>query len=723
MRQLIAFFLMVCGGIPFAFAQQELYVVDQFDAYHEAVVDDPNHQLVDLTAVIPNLVLDIRYATTNNFTGVQIYEEAGAFARVPVAEALRSVQDSLFELGLGLKIFDAYRPYSATVKFYEVYPDSTFVADPKKGSRHNRGCAVDLTLVDLRSGLALEMPTPYDDFTEKAHFEYKEVTSEAAANRELLHNVMTHFGFEQYPAEWWHFDYKDWRNYTLTDLSFDEIILYNKWPPAAIDSLVEKAMSKMKVVGAAVALVKNGKLYYERGYGVRSVSEGQPVEATTNFAIASNTKAFTAAALTILVEEGKLKWTDRVVEHLPEFKMYNDYVTEHFIIEDLLTHRSGLGLGAGDLMFFPDGTDFTIQDVLTNFQYFQPATALRTRFDYDNVLYLVAGELVKRVAGMTWEEFVKRRLLEPLGMSNSYATIHEIPDRRVVAVPHEVRGGEWVEVSHFEKRINGAAGGIYSNVHDLAEWMKVQLNRGRYGLALERELWSEGSHYQMWSVKTAMGVNRSGPRAARFRGYGLGWFLSDAGGVYRVEHTGGLPGMLSKTLLLPGEDFGLVILTNTSPDGGAFFEAVSESVVDVVVGERGMDWVGEMAGYLEASRQEGDAVLEEVWARVEGVDQSGANWEGLVGRYEDLWFGEVVVERREGRWWLRCVRSPRLNGPLYWVGGDVFAVRWEYQEMNCDAYVKVTFGKNGMAEELRMEGISPNMDFSFDFQDLRLVRK
>ena len=164
-----------------------------------------------------------------------------------------------------------------------------------------------------------------------------------------------------------------------------------------VDSIVYRAMNTFKVAGVAVGVVKEGEIIHAKGYGVKSVATMSPVDEHTNFAIASNSKAFTTTALALLVEEGKLKWTDNVVQHIPEFKMYNEYVTQNFNIQDLLTHRSGMGLGVGDLMFFPDGADFTIDELLVSFQHFKPVSAFRTKYDYDNLLYVVAGEVVKRV--------------------------------------------------------------------------------------------------------------------------------------------------------------------------------------------------------------------------------------------------------------------------------------------------------------------------------------
>src|SRR5690606_23935060 len=189
--------------------------------------------------------------------------------------------------------------------------------------------------------------------------------------------------------------------FLLLFLLFTSPFVQSQVTSEEVDALVKESMEKFGVAGVAVAIVKDGKVIHKKGYGVQSIKTNTPVTERSNFAIASNTKAFTSAALAILAEEGKLKWDDKVVLHLPEFKMYNDYVTQNFSIQDLLTHRSGLGLGAGDLMFFPDGADFTIQDVLGVFQHFEPVSDFRTRYDYDNVLYLVAGELIARVSGMS----------------------------------------------------------------------------------------------------------------------------------------------------------------------------------------------------------------------------------------------------------------------------------------------------------------------------------
>ncbi len=201
----------------------ELYIVDTVEEYLLQVTENIDMELVDIEKHINNIVLDIRYATTNNFTGEVIYTEPKAFLRRPVADALKRVQDSLAHYGLGLLVYDAYRPYSATVKFFEVYPDPDFVADPRYGSRHNRGCAVDVTLINIATGENIPMPTGFDEFTEQAHPEYMGFSEEIIANRTFLFEIMAYHGFTHYPTEWWHFDYEGWENFPLMNLAFEEL--------------------------------------------------------------------------------------------------------------------------------------------------------------------------------------------------------------------------------------------------------------------------------------------------------------------------------------------------------------------------------------------------------------------------------------------------------------------------------------------------------------------
>lgn len=492
-----------------------------------------------------------------------------------------------------------------------------------------------------------------------------------------------------------------------------------------IDSLVATTMDAMPLAGLAIAVVQDGKVIHSKGYGVTAVDEPTQVDEHTVFAIASNSKAFTTAALAMLVDEGKLTWKDKVVDYIPEFRMYNPYVTANFNIQDLLTHRSGLGLGAGDLMFFPDGADFTIEDVLESFQYQEPVSAFRTQYDYDNLLYLVAGEVVSRVSGMSWADFIRTRVMEPLQMDDSAPVYQQLKQGSNVAMPHRKEEGELIQLPTYTKpnASLGAAGGIYASVHDLSQWMMMHLNRGVPDEQPENRLISEDRYRELWRPHTQIGFDLvpGDPYRTHFRAYGLGWVLVDRKSVVCVEHTGGLPGMLSRTILVPEMNLGIVVLTNTAP-GGFAFRSISQSILDAYLGVNGQDWIGTSVRQIHAMESESDAVTEQVWQTVEENKSVDIDRSKYIGVYRDDWFGKVRIHEQDGKLWFTSLRSPKLNGPMDYYKGNTFAIRWEYQDMNCDAFASFILDTEGGATGIRMKGISPAIDFSFDFHDLELEK-
>jgi len=494
---------------------------------------------------------------------------------------------------------------------------------------------------------------------------------------------------------------------------------------AEVDQLVEKAMDKFTVAGVSVAIVKDGKIIHQKGYGIKSIESKEAVNEHTNFAIASNTKAFTTAALAILVEEGKLSWQDKVIDHIPEFTMYNTYVRENFNIQDLLTHRSGLGLGVGDLMVFPDGADFTINDILTSFQYFKPESAFRTKFDYDNLLYFVAGEVIARVSGMSWERFVESRIMEPLNMDNSYTSINYIEDKSNLAIPHLNDDGTLTVVeSEFidPEKLNGAPGAIYSNVNDLSNWMIMHLNQGNYGDSLENNLFTAASQREMWKIHTTQNASRNPRYNSHFRGYGLGWGLTDVKGNMVVSHTGGLAGMLSKTIMIPDLNLGVVVLTNTWIDGAGVFASVTQTIIDSYLELEEFDWVETYYQGFQQNQHEADSVVDLVWATVKVADASKLKSESYIGIYEDNWFGKVEIYSMDKQLYFKSLRSPKLSGPMAFYEGSSFAIKWTYPNMEADAMAIFSLNEQGKAQSIKMTGISPDIDFSYDFQDLDLRR-
>lgn len=497
--------------------------------------------------------------------------------------------------------------------------------------------------------------------------------------------------------------------------------IYAQLTSQKVDSIMEDALLKFKVAGASIAIVKDGKVIHQKGYGVTSITTKKAVNEFTNFQIASNSKAFTTAALSILEDEGKLKWTDKVKDYLPEFKMYNDYVTENFNIQDLLTHRSGLGLGVGDLMFFPDGSNFTVKDVLVSFQHFKPVSAFRTKFDYDNLLYIVAGEVIARASGMSYEAFVQKRIIEPLQMNNTFVG-SLLKDKSNLAAPHSSESGVIKTIDVYDIGMGSAAGGIFSNVADMSKWMLLHLNKGYYGADLKTSLFSLKNHNEMWRLHTVMETNPNPRYNSHFNGYGLGWGLTDVKGNLKVSHTGGLPGMLSIVTMYPDLNLGIVILTNTESGGAGLFSAVSNTIADSYLGLDNFGWTDKVVERMKQNRNTGDEVSKKVWEKVESAKGVKVKNEDFIGVYEDNWFGKVEVFEKDKQLWIKSLRSPKLNGPMAFYNANSFAIKWEYQAMNCDAFAMFALDETGKAQSIRMKGISPNIDFSFDFQDLDLKR-
>lgn len=493
--------------------------------------------------------------------------------------------------------------------------------------------------------------------------------------------------------------------------------------PAAIDSLVEKVRTTFDVPGIAVAIVKDDKIIHAKGYGLRSLSRNEKVDEYTLFGIASNSKAFTAAALGMLVDEGKLQWDDKVTQYIPEFTLYDPYVTREFTIRDLLTHRSGMGLGAGDLMMFPDSNNFTRKDIIHNLRYLKPVSSFRSRYDYDNNLYIVAGEIIGIVSGLPWEEFIEQRIMQPLGMTYSKASIGRVKDRRNMIVPHAPVNGKVQPIAIDWSETANAAGGIQSNLTDLAKWIIMQMNHGQYGDSLHKKLFSESVHEEMWAPQTIIHATTAPPYNTHFAAYGLGWFLNDIKGYKQVSHTGGLAGVVTQVTLLPELKLGIIVLTNQQ--SGAAFVSVTNTIKDSYLGITGMDRVKQMHDRLVKNETEAKKITDSIWQVIDEQQKNNNNRVDLsnfTGTYTDKWFGDVVISIKNGKPWFDSKRSPKLSGEMLYYKGNTFVAKWNDRSMDADAYVQFNLDREGKAAGIKMNAISPLTDFSFDFQDLDFVR-
>ncbi len=489
-----------------------------------------------------------------------------------------------------------------------------------------------------------------------------------------------------------------------------------------IDSLVQKTMKTFDVPGMAVAVLKDGKIYHKNTYGIRSIKTGARIDQNTLFGVASNTKAFTAAALGQLVDRGKLEWDTKVTDIIPEFKLSDPYVTNEFTVRDLLTHRSGLGLGAGDLMVFPASNITTKEEMIHNLRYLKPVSSFRSKYDYDNLLYIVAGEIVERISGISYDNYISENFFKPLGMTRSKLSIPEIeadPNRIDGHAP--VNGKLETTVGTFTQIATPAAG-IFASINDMGKWVQAMLNEGKYGENLKDSLFSKKVHSEMWTPQTILRRGK-GPYNTHFSAYGLGWFLSDVNGYFQATHTGGLLGIVSQVTILPELDLGIIVLTNQQ--SGAAFNAITNSIKDSYFGIKGENRIEEYNERRLAGERREDSINNAVDNAIKAQlknKTSPPEKENYFGEYKDPWFGKVLISPQNGKLHFRAAKVSDLTGSMTYYKGTTFVVRWNDPSLKADAFVTFSLDTEGRANGFTMSPISPLTDFSYDYQDLEFTR-
>ncbi len=488
-----------------------------------------------------------------------------------------------------------------------------------------------------------------------------------------------------------------------------------------IDALVARALDVFQVPGMAVGVIKDGVVIHAKGYGVLQVGKAQRIDEKTLFGIASNGKAFTAAALALLVDDGVLAWDDSVVDHLPQFQMFDPWVTREIQVRDLLIHNSGLPLGAGDLMLFPS-EGFTREEIMHNLRYLRPATSFRSEYAYDNLLYIVAGELIAAVSGNSYEDFIDERVLEPLGMHDCGANLSRFVDYGNVAKPHVVIDGRSTVVESTvefgQQTVSAAAGGIVCGIESYLKWHDMHLRNGERSDG--STFLSKEQHAELTSAHMIMNEEISLPGkfyGSVFNGYGLGWIVSDHNGYKKVWHTGADIGMVSANALFPELNVGIAVFTNQQSVGARL--AVFSRLQEIFTGSERTDWV---------------SVFDKAWK--ERVAEAAASIPDLVevdftpirpleeyaGTYRDPWFGDVQILNTDDGLYFRSVRSERLKGRIDPYKPDLFIVTWEDRSLEADAYLNFAVDFDGKPSAISMKAVSPLTDFSFDFHDLDLQR-
>jgi CubicO group peptidase (beta-lactamase class C family) len=487
--------------------------------------------------------------------------------------------------------------------------------------------------------------------------------------------------------------------------------------PADLDAWVARSMQTFEVPGLSLAIVKDGKVVSAKGYGVRKLGEATPVDQDTLFGIGSNTKAFTTACLAMLVDDGKIAWDEPVRQYMPDFQMYDPYVSHEMTVRDLVTHRSGMGLGQGDLLFYPP-TTYTRAEIIHKLRYMKPASSFRSRFAYDNLLYMAAGQVIPAVTGTTWDDFVRQRVFLPLGMTNSNVSTTLFKPGDNVSYPHSRVDGK-VQVIPFINLDNVApAGSINSSAADMARWVLLQLNHGKLP-DRDGRLFSEKQSREMWSSQTILPISEPpAPLAAlkaNFNDYALGWRVLDYQGRKLVGHTGGLPGFVSRVMLVPEQNLGVVILTNAE-QGGAF-ESILYHVLDHYLQLAPTDWIAAFKTVQEQQQKYAADVEQRQSKERNTGSHPSLPQEKYAGTYEDAWYGTATIRMENGRLVLSFDHTPVMAGELEHWQYDTFRTHWRDRTI-ADAFVTFSLKPDGSIERFTMLPVSPLADFSFDYQDL-----
>ena len=472
------------------------------------------------------------------------------------------------------------------------------------------------------------------------------------------------------------------------------------------DQMIANSLDSFEIPGLSIALVKDGEVVFENAYGLANEEEAVKVDLESNFAIASISKAFTAAAIGVLVDEGKLNWNDRVQKHMPGFNLSDEYVASQMTVEDLLCHRSGFETFDGDLLWY--STNYDRREIIDRFQKYPMTYDFRTQYGYQNIMFIIAGEIVEEVSGMSWEEFIEKRFFEPLEMNNSNATYAGFKAEQNIALPHVK--GIMEDIRNYDN--SGGAAAISSNVKDMSHWIQMWLNEGIYGddTLLQTDTWRK--LIEMHTPISTSAFDRS--HDINFKGYGLGWFLMSYGEVKVAHHGGGLPGYISKIFLLPNENLGGIILTNgeSSMPSALMYASIDEFVTT----DSDFPWIPKFIEYKKrydaylANREKG---------RLEKRGKAKANIEveDLIGDYEDRYYGKATIAEVNGKMQISLLpAAERFTSEMVHWQQNAYQIRFKDQFLPAGY---VTFESNADGEVIGFKIDLPNPDFHFHNLDFK----
>jgi CubicO group peptidase (beta-lactamase class C family) len=463
---------------------------------------------------------------------------------------------------------------------------------------------------------------------------------------------------------------------------------------AGFDEYVAKSVKDWNVAGLAIAVVKDGRVVFEKAYGVRQLGRPEPVDTATLFNAASTTKAMTAVAVGMLVDEGKLQWDDPVIKHLPGFQLYDPYVTRELTIRDLLTHRAGLG----NADYLWASRDLSRDTVISRLRFVKPAYSLRSSFVYQNLMYLMAGEVIRAVSGMPWETFVATRIFQPLGMTSTVPLSAMARGRADVASPHWRFGDTLTLIKTIETDVIAPAGSVVSSISDMSKWIRFLLDSAKVG---GKRLLKPETFAELFTPQAIVPPDEFYPTREltkpHWMTYGLGWFQHDYRGHMVDFHTGSINGFVAIAGLLRDERLGVYVFANT--DHVEVRHALMYRVFDLFLGAPVRDWSTEIRALYgkRTARADSSRTADEA-KRIRGTKPSLPEAK-YVGTYSDQLLGKIIISMENGN--LRARMSSSLAGSMEQWQYDTFRIRWDNRWDGTDL-VTFSIGQDGLPETVTL---------------------
>lgn len=481
----------------------------------------------------------------------------------------------------------------------------------------------------------------------------------------------------------------------------------------ALDTYFQNALKEWNVPGMAIAIVSKDSVLFSKGYGFANIEKQTKVDGNTLFAVASNSKAFTATSIAKLVENKQLNWNDKVIDFLPYFKMYNDYVTNHFTITDLLSHHSGLATFSGDLLWY--GTSLKPKEIISKQQYLKPIYEFRTHFGYSNIAFLTAGKVLEKITNTSWQNYVKENFLIPLKMNRTLTSTKQLNSASNVATPYYLKDGKNIALKWVNWDNIAPAGGLISSANDFGKWIQLNLNKG---IINGKQFYSKSSFIKLTTPQTNFTVGKNNQNI-HFKAYALGWDVQDYQGVKVISHSGGYDGMISKSFFVPEKNFGAVILTNSL---NWLPSALTNKILDVFLTHKLNDtnWA---LNYLKYKTKR-DSISKQKDLKEEAlrekINPNHLDFKYYVGKFQDKIYGSVTVSIKNGKLSFQMDNTPIYHAQLNHWNGSIFTFNFP-EHLSSLPKGKLWFDTNKNGKIIKLHIDVPNPDF--DFTEFEFVKQ